>query len=161
MKITAVQKPSGVSFDLISVSGNVLTINGKDYDLGNLAVRPEDDESFTDRFYLDASGEAHGVIYVGKYHFFAWVNNKMQKLFGFDDGIVTLEELIKYLDWHNELQAILDEYTEPLKSKKKDLEKNKGTKEYKKTVKDSNAVYAEREEKIRDLNKRWIEGVGK
>jgi len=173
MNIKSVQRTKDNTFDLISISGKVLTINGKNYDLDNLAVRPEqvmdesgkvtnqdEIDSFSDRVWKGQDGKPEFIIYVGKYHNYAWVNNKMQKLFGFDDGIVTLEELTKYLQWHNELQSILDEYTEPLQKKKAAADAVYGDKKtWREAANSMNAVYAEREEKIRALNKRWIESA--
>jgi len=67
------------------------------------------------RFYVDQNGDVHGIIYVRKAHGFAWINNNMRDLFGFSDGIVTLEELQKYMIYHAEIQAILDGDQDELK----------------------------------------------
>lgn len=122
------------SLGILKLSGNIFTINGFDYDLDNLSLRvklvelSEKDmptpqeildgvsiyknqaEYDAQRVWKDEAGEKYALVIVDTVRQHAWINDNMRDLFGFSDGIVTLEELAVYIEWDNAIQAILDDY---------------------------------------------------
>ena len=93
MKINAIKSQTNKS-DILELSGNILKINGKDYDLDNLSTpaqatetTPEPDNT---QFYIDNQCyiDLHGVkqlkIYVSQEDFFDHVNNNFKLFFDTD-----------------------------------------------------------------------------
>lgn len=102
MKIAPIlsEKSDSIKFD-----GNIITINNIKYDIKKLL--PYKKGSQNGQFYLYKDNIV-GYLKVNVTHQFAWINNNMKQMFGFDDGIVTGKELLFYIPWHNKIQNILD-----------------------------------------------------
>ena len=93
MEIQAIKSQENKS-DILALSGNILKINGNDFDLNNLLspVQPteENPEPDNTQFYLDnpcyidAQGVEHLKQYVSQEDFFDYVNNNFQLFFDTD-----------------------------------------------------------------------------
>lgn len=143
---------NGSNADRLNVSGKIITINGTDFDTENLSERIELVEDKLDkaeydaqRFWIDELGAKCGLLKIGKYHRGPWFDNRMMDFFGFNNGDITLEEFTTYVEWHNEIQAVLDEYSDRIRELKESGD-----------IEPLNAVYAERDAKYKAINKRWL-----
>ena len=88
MKINAIKSQTNKS-DILALSGNILGINGKDYDLENLLSPSTEEDADNTQFYLDnpcylESGIKQLKIYVSQEDFFDYVNNNFKLFFDTD-----------------------------------------------------------------------------
>ena len=111
MKIQAIKSQENKS-DTLEFIGNVLKINGKDYDLENLPspVQPTEETPEPDntQFYLDNQcyTDLQGIdqlkIYVSHEHFFLFVNNNYLLFHDKDlNGEIDMTELGELIDTYN------------------------------------------------------------
>lgn len=91
--------------DKIKFDGNKITINSSVYDLNDL---PDYQKGAENGQFYKYKNNIVGFLKVNSTHQFAWINNNMKRMFGFDDGIVTGKELLYYIPWHDKIQNILD-----------------------------------------------------
>jgi hypothetical protein len=138
---------AGANTDRIKVSGKVITINSTDFNMENLTERidPSDPKYDAQRFWKDESDIVHGILKIGKYHRGPWFDNRMMAFFGFNNGDITIKEFTAYVKWHNEIQSVLDEYSDRIRELKAS-----------KDVKKLDVIYVERDTKYKTINKRWL-----
>ena len=99
MKINAIKSQTNKS-DKLELSGNILGINGKDFDLENLLSPSTEEDADNTQFYIDnpcyidSQGVKHLKIYVSQEHFFLFVNNNYMLFYDKDlNGDIDMAEL--------------------------------------------------------------------
>jgi len=108
------QKSSQNISDKLSLSGNILTINGKDYDLDSLLTVPEATEDNQDaiiafyaenKCYIDNAGITQLKIAVDNAHFFLFINNNYLLFHDKDlNGEIDLTELEDLIRCYNQTE---------------------------------------------------------
>lgn len=79
MKIQGIKLRENKS-DILELNGNILKINGKNYNLDNLLSPSVEEDADNTQFFIDnqcyiENGAKHIKIYVDQQHFFLFVNN--------------------------------------------------------------------------------------
>lgn len=106
MKIQAILSQTNKS-DILKLNGNILEINGKDYDLDNLESPSIEEDADNTQFFIDnqcykdLSGE-HIKIYVDNKHFFLFINDNYLLFHDKDlNGEIDLSELADLINCYN------------------------------------------------------------
>lgn len=106
MKIQAIKSQTNKS-DTLEKNGNILKINGKDYDLDNLLSPSTEEDADNTQFYIDnpcyvENGVDQLKIHVSQEHFFLFVNNNYLLFHDKDlNGEIDMQELAGLIDTYN------------------------------------------------------------
>ena len=111
MKIQAIKSQTNKS-DILELSGNILKINGKPFDLNNLSTpaqpteanpEPDNTQFFTGNpCYIDAAGVKQLKIYVSNQDFFDYMNNNFKLFFDTDlNDDIDDTEFVKWVAHYN------------------------------------------------------------
>ena len=106
MKIQGIKSQGNVS-DVLLLTGNILSINGKDYDLDALLPPSVEEGADNTQFFIDnqcyiINGTKYIKIHVDNQDYFLFINNNYLLFFDVDmDGEIDIDELGNLIDHYN------------------------------------------------------------